>query len=149
VSAIERACVHSVCLRLAGCAALCLLVCPRSISVVGSARRKPTARTARLPACLPACIRARPQIEGELENICHDILALLEDRLIKEANEQGAAEARVFYNKMKGDYYRYLAEFQTEDERVKKSSEDSYKAAKVRSRARGGMPAGGRGKRTA
>jgi 14-3-3 protein epsilon len=80
--------------------------------------------------CPPGSDRHRPQIEGELENICHDILTLLEDKLIKEANTQGAAEARVFYNKMKGDYYRYLAEFQ-DHESVKKSSEESYKSAKA------------------
>ena len=70
----------------------------------------------------------RAQIEEELEKICHDILKLLEDKLIKEANAQGAAEARVFYNKMKGDYYRYLAEFQ-DDEAVKE--------VRARARARG------------
>mmetsp|Transcript_45642 Transcript_45642/g.105335 ORF Transcript_45642/g.105335 Transcript_45642/m.105335 type:complete len:240 (-) Transcript_45642:527-1246(-) len=79
---------------------------------------------------VPKIMAYKAKIEGELENICHDILKLLEEKLIKEANSQGAAEARVFYNKMKGDYYRYLAEFQ-DDDAVKKASEESYTTAKA------------------
>jgi len=79
---------------------------------------------------VPKITAYKAKIEGELENICHDILRLLEDKLIKEADAQGSAEARVFYNKMKGDYYRYLAEFQ-DDANVKESSQASYKAAKA------------------
>mmetsp|Transcript_259 Transcript_259/g.732 ORF Transcript_259/g.732 Transcript_259/m.732 type:complete len:240 (+) Transcript_259:83-802(+) len=78
---------------------------------------------------VPKITAYKAKIEGELENICHDILKLLEDKLIKEADAQGSAEARVFYNKMKGDYYRYLAEFQ-DDQGVKNNSQESYKAAK-------------------
>ncbi|KAG8462557.1 hypothetical protein KFE25_010382 [Diacronema lutheri] len=79
---------------------------------------------------VPKITAYKKKIEEELEKICHDILKLLEDKLIKEANAQGAAEARVFYNKMKGDYYRYLAEFQ-DDEAVKERSQESYMAAKT------------------
>mmetsp|Transcript_18795 Transcript_18795/g.46811 ORF Transcript_18795/g.46811 Transcript_18795/m.46811 type:complete len:281 (-) Transcript_18795:72-914(-) len=81
---------------------------------------------------VPKIMAYKAKIEGELENICHDILKLLEEKLIKEANSQGAAEARVFYNKMKGDYYRYLAEFRTEQsvkEEVANSSEEAYESA--------------------
>jgi 14-3-3 protein epsilon len=48
------------------------------------------------------------KVETELNNICEDILNLLSSNLIKEAL---AAEPSVFYQKMKADYYRYLAEF--------------------------------------
>lgn len=48
------------------------------------------------------------QVEVELDAICREVLALLEEVLIEcEADE----EAQVFYLKMTGDYYRYLAEF--------------------------------------
>ncbi|XP_074643840.1 uncharacterized protein LOC141900722 isoform X1 [Tubulanus polymorphus] len=47
-------------------------------------------------------------IEKELEDICNDILLVLDEHLIKNAEFD---EAKVFYHKMKGDYHRYLAEF--------------------------------------
>uniref|UniRef100_A0A8C0HWZ9 14-3-3 domain-containing protein n=1 Tax=Balaenoptera musculus TaxID=9771 RepID=A0A8C0HWZ9_BALMU len=42
-----------------------------------------------------------------LRGICNDVLSLLEKFLIPSASQ---AESKVFYLKMKGDYYRYLAE---------------------------------------
>jgi len=47
-------------------------------------------------------------VEKELDNLCAQILAMLKDTLI--ANSTGTEE-KVFYLKMAGDYYRYLAEF--------------------------------------
>jgi len=47
-------------------------------------------------------------VAAELNSICEDILALLDNHLIEKAE---ASEATVFYLKMKADYYRYLAEF--------------------------------------
>lgn len=83
----------------------------------------------------------RKQIEKELQGICTDILGLLDDHLIPSCNpsdneESGQAgnegnESYVFYQKMKGDYLRYLAEFSTGNER-KDAAENSlvaYKAA--------------------
>jgi len=70
----------------------------------------------------------RGAIETELTKICTDILALLDDYLIP-ASTQG--ESKVFYLKMKGDYHRYLAEFQTNEQR-KEAAEHTllaYKAA--------------------
>ncbi|XP_042361885.1 14-3-3 protein beta/alpha-A-like [Plectropomus leopardus] len=46
-------------------------------------------------------------IEEELKKICNEVLELLERFLIPEAK---LADSKVFYLKMKGDYYRYLAE---------------------------------------
>ena len=52
-----------------------------------------------------ASIRAyRSKIEAELARICDGILALLDSHLVPSA---GAAESKVFYLKMKGDYHRY------------------------------------------
>ena len=49
----------------------------------------------------------REKIEKELRDICNDVLSLLDKFLIAKASN---AESKVFYLKMKGDYYRYLAE---------------------------------------
>jgi len=79
----------------------------------------------------------REKIEEELKKICDEVLNLLEQYLIPQAKkmtenkEPEAAEAQVFYLKMKGDYYRYLAEVAAEDERkqVVLKSQDSYEDA--------------------
>jgi len=47
-------------------------------------------------------------IEGELQKICDTILDLLDTNLISRAT---TSESKVFYHKMKADYYRYIAEF--------------------------------------
>jgi len=52
------------------------------------------------------------QVAGELETICKEVLNLLETVLIKNTKES-ETESSVFYLKMAGDYYRYLAEFIT------------------------------------
>merc|ERR1712048_995435 len=63
-------------------------------------------------------------VEKELNEICGGILQLLDDSLITKAN---AGESKVFYYKMKGDYYRYIAEY-TEDDAKKKAAEDAKNA---------------------
>ncbi|XP_051926181.1 14-3-3 protein zeta/delta-like isoform X2 [Hippocampus zosterae] len=70
----------------------------------------------------------RMTIEKELHDICTEVLGLLENHLIPKAS---VADSKVFYLKMKGDYYRYLAEVATGDEKEKiiTSSKDSYQAA--------------------
>ena len=49
-------------------------------------------------------------MEGELHKILDGILALMDKELIPSLSTD---ESKVFYYKMKGDYYRYLAEFVT------------------------------------
>lgn len=49
----------------------------------------------------------KEKIENELRDICGDVLGLLDKHLVPKATP---AESKVFYLKMKGDYYRYLAE---------------------------------------
>jgi len=60
----------------------------------------------------------RSKIEKELEDICADILAIIEGELIPNSTSE---EGKVFYYKMKGDYHRYLAEFQQADTRKQSS----------------------------
>jgi len=64
----------------------------------------------------------RKKVEGELQKICDDILALLSGGLIGGATN---AESKVFYHKMKGDYYRYIAEFTAEGDGKTKASNNA------------------------
>ncbi|KOB79365.1 14-3-3 protein zeta [Operophtera brumata] len=66
----------------------------------------------------------RVKVEKELREICYDVLGLLDKHLIPKASNP---ESKVFYLKMKGDYYRYLAEVATGDTR-NSVVEDSQKA---------------------
>ncbi|UYV62077.1 14-3-3zeta [Cordylochernes scorpioides] len=70
----------------------------------------------------------REKVEKELKEICYDVLSLLDKYLIPKASN---AESKVFYLKMKGDYYRYLAEVATGDQRngVVEESQKAYQEA--------------------
>jgi len=70
----------------------------------------------------------REKVEKELRDICYDVLGLLDKYLIFKASN---AESKVFYLKMKGDYYRYLAEVDTGDARntVVEESQKAYQEA--------------------
>lgn len=52
------------------------------------------------------------EIEEELKKLCNDVIGLLTDKLIPATI---VPENKIFYLKMKADYYRYLAEFILED----------------------------------
>ncbi|KAK2166237.1 hypothetical protein LSH36_40g03093 [Paralvinella palmiformis] len=66
----------------------------------------------------------REKIEKELREICETVLDLLTKHLIPNAT---AAESKVFYLKMKGDYFRYLAEVAGSDKTsVVKESDAAY-----------------------
>lgn len=83
----------------------------------------------------------RNKIEQELTNVCNEVLKLLEEYLIKPAlavidsgDDVGAAQAEsaVFYLKMKGDYFRYLAEVaegEAKKDDVVKSANQAYEKA--------------------
>merc|ERR1712066_554405 len=64
------------------------------------------------------------KVEDELQKICDTILGLLDGDLIGKASN---GESKVFYQKMKADYYRYIAEFRDGDEKSKAS--ESARAA--------------------
>lgn len=71
----------------------------------------------------------RRKVEGEIDEICEEILSLLKDILLKNCPKDD--EASVFYLKMMGDYLRYLAEV-TEKEKRKQSADracDAYNEA--------------------
>lgn len=72
----------------------------------------------------------RETIEKELETVCQDVLSLLDQYLVKSCGED-QLESKVFYLKMKGDYYRYLAEVATGEKKATavESSEGAYKEA--------------------
>eukprot|EP00954_Amorphochlora_amoebiformis_P029185 1392790-Amorphochlora_amoeboformis.AAC.1 len=75
-------------------------------------------------------------IEKELDTICQEILGLLTNTLVPQVQEKINAgteeqknnEALVFYLKMTGDYYRYLAEI-IQDESYKKQAKETYMKA--------------------
>jgi len=88
----------------------------------------------------------KSQVEEELKQICNDVINLLTESLIQKGTIEGinkpstenptssetkrnpAGEAQVFYLKMAGDYYRYLAEAVTDQLHEKKAA-DYYKQA--------------------
>merc|ERR1712045_313942 len=69
------------------------------------------------------------KVEAELQKICDTILGLLDGNLIKTAS---TGESKVFYQKMKADYYRYIAEFTVGDTKTKaaESARQAYEDAK-------------------
>jgi len=88
----------------------------------------------------------KKQVEEELKQICNTVLSLLTDNLIdqdliasiqkkdaetdsdKKDTPNSPGEAQVFYLKMAGDYYRYLAEAVTDKEHEKEAA-NYYKRA--------------------
>jgi len=64
------------------------------------------------------------KIETEFTEICNDVMNVLDKHLIPNATTD---ESNVFYYKMKGDYYRYVAEF-TSEERKQEASNKSLEA---------------------
>ena len=64
------------------------------------------------------------KVEEELDKICNAILKVLDENLIAKAS---SGESKVFYQKMKADYYRYIAEFKDGD--AKKAAAESARAS--------------------
>jgi len=70
----------------------------------------------------------RETVEKELDRICGDVLGVLDSKLIPKAS---SGESKVFYQKMKADYYRYKAEYTDGDKKTEASNKakEAYKAA--------------------
>jgi 14-3-3 protein epsilon len=69
----------------------------------------------------------RKVVEAELDAVCDTILALLDKLIPNQTN----SESKVFYHKMKADYYRYKSEYKEKEERVEsvQQSRQAYDAA--------------------
>ena len=72
----------------------------------------------------------RSNIEKELKAICDDVLSLLDHNLIPRV---ASGESKAFYLRMKGDYFRYLAEFVGDNDRAKivNQANEAYQEATV------------------
>jgi len=70
----------------------------------------------------------KKKIEEELNKMCQSVLDVLKNHLIPKANSD---EASIFYYKMQGDYYRYLAEVLSGDRKssVSESALQAYQKA--------------------
>ena len=70
----------------------------------------------------------KAKIEGELNRYCNEILNLIDSQLIQKASN---AESKVFYHKMKGDYYRYISEYTSgaAHDTAGNNAHEAYKAA--------------------
>ena len=66
------------------------------------------------------------RIEGELTTFCNDVISLLDKNLIPTTSNP---EGKVFFLKMKGDYFRYVSEYASGDQH-KKVSEQALAAYK-------------------
>jgi 14-3-3 protein epsilon len=79
-------------------------------------------------AYLPYILEYKKRVEKELEELCEKIIKNIDDSLLSRASDD---ESKVFYHKMKADYYRYIAE-NIEPERKKSMADkslESYDAA--------------------
>lgn len=74
----------------------------------------------------------RVEIEKELQDRCGEVLDLIDKYLLATVDETPKpTEAKVFYLKMKGDYYRYLVEVTTGNSRedLSQKSKEAYESA--------------------
>jgi 14-3-3 protein epsilon len=51
-------------------------------------------------------------VEDELEKLCTELIKILDNNLLNKASV--SADSKVYYLKMKADYYRYMGEFLTD-----------------------------------
>lgn len=58
----------------------------------------------------------KKKIEEELNKFCNEIIGLLDQYLVPGSNDN---EAKVFYLKMKADYFRYISEYASGDQKKK------------------------------
>lgn len=86
-------------------------------------------------AYLNYIIEYKNKVEKELENLCQKIINNIDTYLLPKSND---TEAKVFYHKMKADYYRYIAE-NVEGEAKKTHADNSLKSYNEASEAAKGL----------
>ena len=91
----------------------CVGPCRAAWRTISSIEQKEEAQGSKHLAVLD---QLKKKIESELESYCNEVLELLDEILIKNTND---AEGRVFFYLMKGDYYRFIAEYASEAGRNK------------------------------
>ena len=77
----------------------------------------------------------REKVEGELRSFCREILRIIDNDLLTKISSD---EGKVFFIKMKGDYYRYICEFaqgQYKDESSKNAQENYQQALNIAEQA--------------
>jgi len=82
----------------------------------------------------------KAKVEKELDEVCDEILKIIKDALLKHAD---TPESKVFYHKMSGDYWRYLAEFKVGKEKTEAADQarESYnQAQQVATSEEDGLP---------
>lgn len=67
------------------------------------------------------------KISAEIQDICQEVVGLVDDYLLPSITQEDDYESKTFYLKMKGDYFRYVAEVLDSDTQTKNS--DSAKEA--------------------
>ncbi|MCQ2817283.1 MAG: 14-3-3 family protein [archaeon] len=77
---------------------------------------------------LPIVSNIKETLRKELSELCHRMLMLIDNYLLKKSSND---ESKVYYMKLKGDYFRYLAEFMNDKENneVATQSMNAYKEA--------------------
>eukprot|EP00494_Astrolonche_serrata_P033285 UN33554 len=86
--------------------------------------------------------RLQKLVTDELQAKCDEILSVLKDQLIPVVEDLAKNQAKdkddsapdyhhqkVFYLKMAGDYYRYICEFQTNNQSAKEKADSFYTQA--------------------
>ena len=70
----------------------------------------------------------KSEIQAEILKYCSELINIIDNELVAKAS---CAESRVFFNKMKGDYYRYMAEVTTGEEKgiYSNNAENNYAIA--------------------
>ena len=66
----------------------------------------------------------KKKVQKELQKYCKDVINILDNKLIPESTNN--PEDQIFYLKMKGDYYRYIAEFSDEHSRESAIEASAY-----------------------
>jgi len=73
-------------------------------------------------------LQLRQSLEDNLNAVCNEIIKIMDEKIISVSD---AVESKIFWYKMKGDYYRYIAEYEHESRKELAQNESfrSYETA--------------------